>query len=108
MSVTGKEKSARDERIGKFVEALKSEPLVQKYLRKETWISGSSTTVFPIGIWLDSVELQWESDRKIFGKFIERIVEANKDLLDWGSFQKTDGSCPSSIVFKLRKEWCAV
>lgn len=31
--------------------ALKAEPLINKYMYKDTWTSGSSTTVYPITFW---------------------------------------------------------
>ena len=61
------------ERINKFIDDFKKEKLVQKYLCKYTWLSGSSTTVYPITIWKDYIEIQWSSDKNIFKKFIDRI-----------------------------------
>ena len=87
------------ERIYKFIEDFKKEKLAQKYLYKYTWLSGSSTTVYPITIYEDSIEIQWESDKNIFGKFIDRIVNNNADLFSKGFFWKSDGSCPSTITF---------
>ena len=85
------------ERINKFIEDFKKEKLVQKYLYKYTWLSGSSTTVYPITIWKDYIEIQWSSDKNIFKKFIDRIVNNNADMFTNGLFWKSDGSCPSNI-----------
>ncbi len=95
----------KTERIDKFIIGLENEKLVKKNLRKYSWLSGSSTQVSSITIWRDSVELQWNSDRRIFDKFIKRIMQKNEDLIAYGYFWKSDGSCPSKIVFKFTEEY---
>lgn len=95
----------KTERIDKFVIDLENEKLVKKNLYKYSWLSGSSTQVSPITIWRNRVELQWDSDRRIFDKFIKRIVKENEDLIAYGSFWKSDGSCPSTITFRFREEY---
>lgn len=87
------------ERIDKFIEDFKKEKLVQKYLYDCTWISGCCTTVYPITICEDSIEIQWKSDKNIFEKFINRIVKNNIDIFSKGFFWKSDGSCPSVLIF---------
>lgn len=89
-------------RINKFVSDLQKEKLVQKYLCRYTWLSGSSTEVYPITIWNKDITLQWKSDKKIFDRFIERIVKENSDLISRGCFWKSDGSCPSNIIFYFK------
>lgn len=91
------------EKIKEFIDKLKTEPLVSKYLYKQPWVSGSTTTVNPIMVWANQIELQWDSDKRIFGKFIQRIVNANNDIISSGTFWKSDGSCPSTIIFYLKK-----
>lgn len=91
------------ERIDKFIEDFKREKLTQKYLYKYTWLSGSSTTVYPITICEDSIEIQWKSDKNIFEKFINRIVKTNTDIFSKGFFWKSDGSCPSTITFCFKQ-----
>lgn len=92
----------KDEKIKEFIDKLKAEPLVSK-LYKQPWVSGSTTTVNPIMVWANQIELQWNSDKRIFGKFIQRIVNANSDIISSGTFWKSDGSCPSTIIFYLKK-----
>ena len=43
------------QRIEKCIEDLKKEKLVQKYLYSYTWLSGSSTNVYPIKVWKESI-----------------------------------------------------
>ena len=93
----------KDKKIKEFIDKLKAEPLVSKYLYKHPWVSGSTTTVNPIMVWANQIELQWDSDKRIFGKFIQRIVNANSDIISSGTFWKSDGSCPSTIIFYLKK-----
>lgn len=93
----------KDEKIKEFIDKLKAEPLVSKYLCKRSWVSGSTTTVYPIMMWKNKIVLQWDSDKRIFGKFIQRIVNANSDIISSGTFWKSDGSCPSTISFYLKK-----
>lgn len=88
--------------MDEFIKKLKDEPLVKKYLAS-AWISGSSTTVYPITVWEDTIVLQWSCRKSYFGKFIQRIVRENPDILSDGWFAKHDGSCPAEIVFKRRK-----
>lgn len=97
--------SEKLERIKKFIADLKEEKMVQKYLYPTTWLSGSSTNVRPITVWRRSVDLQWSSRKRIFNKFIERMVKENSDLISGGIFVVGDGSCPPYISFDFNKEY---
>ena len=92
------------DRINEFIEQLKNDKIVKKNLYAYSWLSGCSTNVSPITIWRNSVELQWNSDRRIFDKWIKRVVERNSDLIKSGRFWKSDGSCPSTITFWLKEK----
>lgn len=92
----------REKRISQFVVNFQNDRLVKKYLCANTWLSGSSTTVCPIMVRKNEIIFQWNSDKKIFDKFISRTVEKYNDLLEAGCFWKSDGSCPSTITFKLK------
>lgn len=96
--------------VNKFIEELKKEPMVKKNLYKYPWLSGSSTTVYPISVRYKShnsneipheIILQWNSDKRC-DKFINKIVEGHKEIIESGRFWKSDGSCPSTITFKLK------
>lgn len=91
------------EKVKAFVEEIKKDPIVQKNLYEHVWLSGSSTEVYPIGIWASDVTFQWKSNKNIYDKFIKRTVEKYSDILSGGYFRKSDGSCPSEIVFLLRE-----
>lgn len=93
-----------DRRIREFTASLSREPLVNKYLYRTVWTSGCSTDVYPITVWEKEVVLQWASSKRIFDKFIQRIVAANQDLFELGYFSPHDGSCPAEIVFWFRPE----
>lgn len=94
----------KEQRLTRFIKDLKKEPLVKKYLDKRSWLSGSSTEVYPITIWEDKIVLQWACRGTYFGKFIQRIVRENSDILADGWFAKHDGSCPAEIIFKLKQK----
>ena len=96
-------KTSMEEQIKQFIEEFKKEELTKKYLFEGTWLSGSMTNVRPVTIWKTEVIFQWNSDKRIFDKFINRTVEKHKDILEWGHFWKSDGSCPSTITFKLKE-----
>ena len=93
----------REERISQFVIDFQNDRLVKKYLCTNTWVSGSSTTVYPIMVRKNEIIFQWNSDKRIFDQFINRTVERYKDLLEAGYFWKSDGSCPSTITFKVKE-----
>lgn len=97
----------KQDRIQQFIDEFQMENLAKKYLYKGSWISGSCTEVHPIMVWKNDIEIQWDCDKRIFDKFINRIVEKYNDLFECGYFWKTDGSCPSTITFKFRDEFKA-
>ena len=97
----------KKKRIYQFIEEFQNEEIVKKNIYGHTWLSGSSTTVRPITIWRNDIEIQWKSNRRVFDKFIKRMVEKYNDLFESGYFWKTDGSCPSRIVFTFTDEYKA-
>lgn len=91
-----------DTRIQTFVDDFKNEPLAQKYMYKHAWLSGSQTAVYPITIEKHAIRIQWDCDKRIFNKFIQRIVNRYSDIFSGGVFWKSDGSCPSTITFYFK------
>lgn len=94
--------------VHQFIEEIKKEEMVKKNLYEYTWLSGSSTTVYPITVWVESfptseVVFQWKSDRQC-NRFINKMVEKFKDIIEEGYFWKSDGSCPSTITFRLKEK----
>lgn len=86
--------------INNFVRQIAKDKMFSKYIYNHTWLSGSNTTVYPITIFEASKEIifQLNTDKNVFKKFIERTC-AKYDMLTYGYFSKSDGSCPSEIVF---------
>ena len=76
---------------------------MQKNLYQSNWLSGSSTDVTPIIISCDEICLQWKSNRNCYEKFINRYAYKYSDIVKYGYFRKSDGSCLSAIVFKLKE-----
>lgn len=95
----------RDAIIDSFIDKFTKEKIVKKNLYEHIWLSGSSTPVYPITIRDYEIEFQWNSNRRIFDKFINRTIEKYKDIFESGYFWKSDGSCPSAIVFKFKDEF---
>lgn len=91
-----------------ILEEIKNDKLIQKYLCKYIWTSGSSTKVAPITIWKDKnnsireIILQIDTDKNVFNKLIGRYKNKYSDIY-YIYFDKTDGSCPSQLVFKRRE-----
>lgn len=96
----------RSARIDRFLAGLKKDKVFQHNIEEHAWLSGAATTVYPITVGIKDITLQWKSDRQIFDKFIKRIETKNSDLIKYGYFYKSDGSCPSSIVFMLTDTYC--
>ncbi len=88
-----------NDKVMNFIEDLKKSVFVRKNIYKNTWVSGSCTTVYPLTVWPQGeIDIQWSSDRPC-NKFIQDMVSKHSDLIKTGYFRKTDGSCPSSISF---------
>lgn len=86
--------------IDDVVKEIMNDNMFSKYISKHTWMSGSSTVVYPVTVWEVSkqIEFQLNTNRNMFSKFIERTCE-KYPLLEMGVFIKSDGSCPSTIKF---------
>lgn len=84
--------------IERITKAIKNEKTIARHILSYHWISGSSTIVYPIGMWHDDVEIQVDIDRNVFAKAIDRIIKNNPDLFKGGCFWRTDGSCPSHVT----------
>ena len=86
--------------INSIIEEITNDKMFSKYIKGDTWLSGSSTTVYPITISEVSKQIvfQLNTDKGIFNKFIERTCK-KYDKLKKGYFWKSDGSCPSTITF---------
>lgn len=87
-----------------LLQEIKQDKLLQKYLYKYTWLSGSSTIVYPImlydnKIWSE-ITLQLDTDKNVFNKLIERYIN-NFNFIEKIIFCKSDGSCPSRLIFKI-------
>ena len=95
----------RDMKINSFVNKLIREKIVIKYLFPFKRLSGSTTIVHPITVTKNKIILQWQSDKKIFDKFIQRMVKEYNHMFESGHFWKSDGSCPSTITFWFTDEY---
>lgn len=78
-------------------------PLVRKYLLDHTWLSGSSTTVYPITVSIPgkSIHVQLNTDKNVFKNLLKKYEEKYPELA-YATFWKSDGSCPSTLNFYLQ------
>lgn len=90
------------ESVTEIVNIIKNDPAFIKHGRHDTWISGSSTVVYPISIWTESKEIiiQWgKLDKRVIYPFMSRIIRASEGFITDADLWETDGSCPSRITF---------
>lgn len=90
----------------KILEEIQKDKLINKYLYQYTWLSGSSTKVYPISARYEKnnikeITIQINTEKNLFNKLIERYKNNYKNI-DYGYFWKSDGSCPSQLVFKFK------
>ena len=97
-----------DKFIRDFTDMVVNDPLSKKHLLKHSWLSGSSTTVYPTEIYFPDfpentarVTFQWDCRKNLDRPFIKRMVEKGAPVVDSGHFVPGDGSCPAAIVFFL-------
>lgn len=75
---------------------IKNDKVIAKYIYKGTWLSGSSTIVYPITVWKNDIHIQLEHNARsnYFKGFIKRI---KKTFGLTAIFVKSDGSCADII-----------
>lgn len=81
---------------------LEEEKLFKKYLRKYTWVSGSSTIVYPITICKDEIVFQLDNTRNVFNKLIDRVLK-KYDFIKYMSYWESDGSCPNTLTIWFKE-----
>ena len=91
-----------EKEIEVFLDWLQNQGIVQQQLYDITWISGSSTTVYPITVCQSCVEIQWKEDNEPKA-LIDSATALFTDIISYGVFSKTDGSCPSTVHFQLKE-----
>ena len=71
-----------------------------KYVYDYSWMSGSSTEVYPVSVWRDYVDFQLNTtDKRHFTqKSLSKIVERFPQLRG-ARYSKKDSSCPDSLIF---------
>ena len=90
----------------KIVEEVEKSDFFLKFGSTDTWVSGSSTIVYPIMVWKNEIEIQLKSLKSYkgraatFRRLIKRLQKSYPTIT--GTFVKYDGSCRDtySIYFK--------
>lgn len=102
-----KTESSDTTRIGQIAQEISSFPYIRDRMKKDNWLSGSSTTVHPVEAYLDNngtgnITIQLDVDKNTFDHIIELFVNHYPEITD-GWFSKSDGSCPNSLYFKYKE-----
>lgn len=102
-----KTESADTTRIEQIAQEISSFPYIRDRMKKDNWLSGSSTTVHPVEAYLDNngtgnITIQLDVDKNTFDHIIELFVNHYPEITD-GWFSKSDGSCPNSLYFKYKE-----
>ena len=97
------DKSSED-RLQEIANEIKEIPIIKKHTLDHTWLSGSSTKVYPVSTYLDTngtghIDIQLDTKRNYFDKAIQQIKDKYPEITD-GWFNKTDDSCPANLEFK--------
>ena len=104
--------------IQSLLDDIMQDPTIEKYRCKYTWISGSSTEVYPIEVGPCDIciQLDWKvkkSDGKSFNnryyKILERamaaIADRHQDALLYVHLSAQDDSCPATMTFEYKDEF---
>lgn len=111
-----------------LLQAIKRETLLQAMAENEhlkpfvcqhTWVSGSSTEVYPYVLWnsdmFPQIEVQlnvmlkgrypnykfYVGDERKLTKIARAIKEGNQDVVKDFYLKTNDGSCPAELIFEL-------
>ena len=87
-----------DDIVKRIYSAILEEDAIHKHIIDYNWVSGTSTTIYPINISMTDVEVQMDSgNRNYYNKAIQRLVVHNSHIFKDGYFCKPNGSHPSFI-----------
>ena len=80
---------------------------IGRHIYTHTWLSGSSTEVYPISIYHNNntntydIHIQLKANRNYFTRTIEYFKKKYADITYMG-YWKSDGSCPNTITLKVK------
>lgn len=96
-----------EQMINKAAEIIQSDFLIKRHIYPYTWLSGSSTEVYPITCWMEDGEIvvQLGTNKKDWDKAIQRIIKKSNGIIAKGYFLKKDGSCPDTLNFLIKGSW---
>lgn len=83
-----------------LLKEIENDKLINKYKAKYVRLSGCNTYVFPISVFKNEIIVQIDTDKNYFSGLCKRYIE--KFNLDTAYFSKSDGSCPSELIFKCK------
>lgn len=100
--------------IQSLLDDIMQDPTIEKYRCKYTWMSGSSTEVYPIEVGPCDICIQLarkvekrdgKSFNKRYYKILERtmtaIADRHQDVVLYAHLSAWDDSCPATMTFKF-------
>ena len=94
-----------------LMQKLRNDKLINKYLARGCWLSGSSTIVYPFTIYrnkdgsINDITIQLNTSKNVFNKLIARYKQ-EFEYIEYMYFWKSDGSCPSMLTIKCKEGCC--
>ena len=82
---------------------------IGRHIYTSTWLSGSSTEVYPISIYHNKntntydIEIQLKANRNYFTRTIDNFKKKYADIT-YMRYCKYDGSCPNTLRIKVKME----
>ena len=90
----------------KIANELSNQHLIKKYIYNAMWISGEETEVYPIQIWIENKEIEFQlkssAKKHYFSKFVKRICEKYKGTIERTYYSNNHGDCPDTLTFYLK------
>jgi hypothetical protein len=100
-----KNKIMTNQELQTLIAEIKSK--IGRHIYTSTWLSGSSTEVYPISIYHNNhtntydIEIQLKANRNYFNRTIEYFKKKYADITDM-RYCKYDGSCPNTIRLNVK------
>lgn len=89
-----------EEQINEFVQKMRQEKLIQKYLVKGWFRASGSLDLVPIVIWNNSVDFFVTTHKNVFSKFIARVEKENP-IVKYGIFDNGEPGGYPRIFFRF-------
>lgn len=89
-----------EEQINEFIQKIRQEKLIQKYLIKRWFRASGSLDLAPITVWNTSVDFFVTTHKNVFSKFIARVEKENP-IVKYGCFDNGEPGGYPRISFNF-------